>query len=107
MYTINISAIPNQDFETYIDGIRYYFRLHLFRDMLYADVIVEDTEVVRSLRCIDREWMIPFGYKNAGLGNFRFEDDDEGMYPNWERLGKHCNLRFYTNAEIAAMKGGV
>lgn len=104
MYTINLAPLANQDFEVYIDGIRYYFRLHLFRDMLYADVTVEDTVVARSVRCIDRKWMIPFSYRNEGNGNFRFEDSSVGEYPYWKRLGKGCNLLFYSNEEIADME---
>lgn len=103
MYKVSMSSVPNQDFDVYLDGVRYYFRLHLFRDMLYADVTVNDEQVIRSVRCIDRTWLIPFASANAGFGNFRFEDDAR-QYPDWRRFGAQCVLVYYSNAEIAEME---
>ena len=102
MYTINPTATANQEFNTFIGGVEYGFRLHLFRGMLYADVSVDGTVIARSVRCIDREWLFPVHPKGMA-GNFRFESDRSGVYPDYEKFGDSCRIVFYTNEEIAAL----
>lgn len=101
MDTINITKIHNQTFFVIIDGVQFHFRLHYFRELLYADVSVNGKLIAGSVRCVPNGWLIPTAY-TLGTGNFRFETSD-GRYPNADNFGDTCFLRHYTQSEIDNM----
>lgn len=102
MIVYNLATEPNQTFEVTVNGITLEFELRYFRDLMYATVRNAEGAVVASnVRCVNRQWLMPFSYEPAG-GNFRFEDE-EGRYPAYENFKTSCPLVYYSIDEIAAM----
>ena len=96
---INLTPIPNQTFFVVANGYKVDFRLHTFRELLYADVMVDEEKVANSVRCVNRGWLLPERYNNT-LGNFMFDTLDGVSYPNTDDLGTSCFLLYYSPDEI-------
>lgn len=99
MLTISLSNVPNQRFEFVYGESVYNIRLRTFRDILYADVEINNEQVLSSTRCVTNGWMIPYKAYTHGRGNFKFECTDDN-YPNFANFGKSCFLRFYPANEL-------
>ena len=102
METYNLSTIPNQTFFVIIDGVEFHFRLHYFREVLYADLTVDNELVAGSVRCVPNGWLFSKAY-TKGCGNFRFETK-KNAYPNANDFETTCNLVHYTQNEISLLK---
>ena len=99
------SSVANQTFKLSPNGVTYNFSLRFFRDLMYVTIRNEDMAVyVGSLRCADRQWLLPWRRAGYGNGNFRFEDDNR-QYPDFRNFGTSCRLVFYSAAEIAEAEG--
>ena len=105
MTTFKLQSYPNIEFAKTVEGVTYYFHFCYFRGLMYATI--EDATgaaLAQSLRCVDRQWLIPYpAYVKEGKGNFRFEDMN-GDYPDFRNFGTTCNLVYYTATEIADME---
>lgn len=96
------SKYENVEFECLAEEILYRFRLHVFRDMMYATIYADNELVIAGQRCVNNAWLIPYGYM-PDRGNFRFEvNGDE--YPWWENFNDGTNLIYYTADDIIRMK---
>lgn len=97
IYTPN--NIPNQSFSVKEEGADIRIRLHVFKDILYADVFVDNECVMCSYRVVNKGWLLPFPWmRRNGIGNLRFEDGDL-QYPDYRNFGTTCNLVYYTAEE--------
>ena len=102
MTNIPLSPVPNQEFSVAPSGNRYTINIRFFRSLMYVTVRNQYGAVyVGSLRCADRQWLLPYRQKNYGDGNFRFEDDN-GQYPDYRNFGQSCRLVFYTVEELSS-----
>ena len=101
MTTYTPSNVPNQQFTFSPSGVQYVFTLRFFRDLMYVTIANEFGDIyVGSLRCANKQWLLPFWPQTYGDGNFRFEDDAD-QYPDYRNFGTSCRLVFYTPEEIA------
>ena len=99
MIAYSPAAIPNQNFKWTPNGVTYDFTLRFFRGLMYATIRTEEGAVyVGSIRCVNRQWLIPWRRAEMGDGNFRFEDD-YGQYPDYRNFGTSCRLVFYSASE--------
>jgi hypothetical protein len=98
MKKCNLSTYPNQTFFVIIDGVEFHFRLHYFREVLYADLTVDNELVAGSVRCVPNGWLFSKAH-TKGCGNFRFETY-QNKYPNSEDFGTTCYFVYYTQDEI-------
>lgn len=98
METINLSRVPNQSFFVIVNGTKVDFRLHLFNDILYSDIWVDDVNVANSVRCVHKGWLLPKRF-NSSIGNFAFiTSNDE--YPDADNFNDSCVLCHFDNEEI-------
>lgn len=101
MEQVNLSSIANQSFFVVVDGFKFGFRLHYFKELLYCDVSVDDELVAASVRCCPDAWLVPHEHMH-GTGNFRFETSGD-KYPDADDFGETCFLLHYTQNEIEEM----
>lgn len=98
MEVYNLSTYPNQTFFVIIDGVEFHFRLHYFREVLYADLTVDNELIAGSVRCVPNGWLFSKAHTKR-CGNFRFETY-KNKYPNSEDFGTTCYFVHYTQDEI-------
>lgn len=95
------SRFENVEFECLAEDILYRFRLHVFRDMMYASVYADNELVVAGQKCVSNAWIVPEGYMPE-KGNFMFLVNGED-YPWWENFNNGVNLVYYTADEVSEM----
>lgn len=95
------TRFENIEFDYIAEETLYRFRFHVFHDIMYASVYVENEPVVLGQRCVQNLWLIPSGHVPE-KGNFRFEVNGED-YPWWENFNNGSNLIYYTAKEISEM----
>lgn len=96
------TKFENVEFECLAEETLYRFRLHVFREMMYATIYADNELVISGQRCVNNAWLIPDGYMPE-KGNFRFEVNGEN-YPWWENFNESTNLVYYTADEISRME---
>lgn len=95
------SKFENVEFDCIAEDVLYRFRLHVFRDMMYASIYADNEPIALGQRCVQNAWLIPSGLVPE-KGNFRFEVNGEN-YPWWEDFNNGTKLVYYTRDEIAEM----
>ena len=101
MRIISLQPIANQVTTVAVGVGAYTLMFRYFRGLMYATVRAATGEAyVGSVRCADRQWLLPWRRPGYGDGNFRFEDDN-GEYPDFRNFGTSCRLVFYSADEIA------
>lgn len=100
MRTIEIDAVPNQQFSVTIDGNRWSITLKQAVNAMVADVTLNEVPILYAQRLVSGTPMIPYRYLQ-GDGNFLILTEN-GELPNWERFGIDQTLIYATAAEIAA-----
>lgn len=95
------SKFENVEFDCIAEDTLYRFRLHVFRDMMYASIYADNEPIILGQRCVQNLWLIPRGLV-PDKGNFRFEVNGED-YPWWEDFNNGTKLVYYTRDEIAEM----
>lgn len=102
MQTINIQAIPNQEFTVNIGDYRYDIRLFLDDGVMAYDLSIDQVEAIEGQRIIAGELMLPYKYQEAD-GNFYLsvpEDED----PDYEQFGDSQKLYYLTSSESAEVR---
>ena len=103
---MEIFTLPNKfenvEFECLAEETLYRFRLHVFREMMYATIYADNELVISGQRCVNDAWLIPDGYMSE-KGNFRFEVNGDD-YPWWANFNESTNLVYYTADEISRME---
>lgn len=95
------NSYENYSFEYIADRKLYKIRLCTFRDILYADVYMNNELLCAGVRCICNQWLITRGDMVLS-GNFRFESSSQD-YPTYDSLSKTCFLKYYSAEEIARL----
>jgi len=91
------SSDNNVSFRVSVDNMDFFFRLHIFRDILYCSIWMDNYLIVDSVKCINNAWLLPYKYL-ATAGNFRFEDSfDE--YISASNFGNITKLKYYSREE--------
>jgi len=100
MIQIDLNITPNQSFAFSVSGVNYDIELKLADGIEYATVSADNVVLCSAVRCVPREFIIPYEYLTKG-GNFLWVCDD-GEYPNWEKFNDQHKLLYLTDEEIAA-----
>ena len=98
-YSEAMSNVPNQMFNTNINGHNFEFRFRTFRGIMYADVRVDGTLMQSGAKCIPNQPLF-LGTVNAlADGAFMFICMDE-LYPSYELLdGTTCRFIYTPSSE--------
>lgn len=91
------SGHENVEFEFLGDGTLYRIRLHIFREMMYANIYADNDEVVNGVRCVSGSFLIPSG-RLPEHGNFMFVVNGDS-YPWWEDFNNGTTLVYYSPGE--------
>lgn len=102
MRTIPIAALPNQTLTVNIDLTRFVLTLKMARGVLMADVAINGVTVLRGVRVLAGEMIIPYRYKE--FGNFILTTVDDAL-PEWAELGRTQLLFYFTPDEMGAIRG--
>ena len=98
METIELTYKGDQKFYVIVNGIRIDFRLHRFRDVIYADIWIDNEIIAYSVRCVPFGKLLPIQYESK-VGNFFFQTTDD-EYPTYDNLGVSCNFIHISETEI-------
>lgn len=97
MRLIPVAAVPNQSFTVTLDGVRWGFRLIDLGESLAVDVEKDGTYLVRGVRVLAGETLIP--YRRLSEANFIFVKSDDAL-PDWANLGI---LVYLDRSEMSAL----
>lgn len=95
----------NVSFRIGIDNIDYFFRLHIFRGILYCSIWIDNYRIIDSVKCISGMWLLPYRYLALG-GNFRFENsfDEYVTASDFARITRLCYYNREEYEEILKRK---
>lgn len=99
MQTIPIQSVPNQSLSVTIDRQRWTLTIKAAVSSMVVDLSLNDDVIVRGLRIMPNQPLIPYQYL-ATVGNFLMLTADDQI-PWWERFGVDQQLVYATAAEIA------
>lgn len=99
MQTIPIQSVPNQSLSVTIDRQRWTLTIKAAVSSMVVDLSLNDQAVIRGLRIMPNQPLIPYPYL-ATVGNFLMLTADDQI-PWWERFGIDQTLVYATAAEIA------
>jgi len=99
MIKIDLNITPNQTFSFSSGGVNYTITLKLADGIEYATVSAGDTVLCSGVRCVPREFIIPYEYMTKG-GNFLWVCDDN-QYPEYTKFNDQHVLLYLTDEEIA------
>ncbi|EJD6506592.1 phage baseplate plug family protein [Providencia rettgeri] len=95
MQEIPLNTVPNQRVRISLSGEEWELTFKVARNTICCDIKRNDVVLLRSIRAIPNQPLIPYRYLSAG-GNFVFiTDNDE--YPWWEQFGKSHYLVWWGN----------
>lgn len=92
----------NPEFDLMIDDIKnsIHVLLQTVNKALLMSVFINNEQLGQPFLCCPNQPVIPYAHLQERLGgNFVFETINDN-YPNWENLGKTCNLYFVTSDEL-------
>jgi len=100
MKTYSLGKFPNQSFSVSAGGIVINFKLHTYRGIIYADVMIDNATVCAGVRCANDNYILPAHWQRMAGGNFRFHDIN-GDYPNCQNFdGTTCLFIFDSEDEM-------
>lgn len=103
MQTINIQAIPNQEFTINIGDYRYDIRLIFIQPGVMAyDLLIDEAPVIEGQRIVPGEMLMPYEYQEVD-GNFYLSipEDEE---PDYEQFSDSQRLYYLTADESAQVR---
>ena len=101
MRLIPIDATPNQSFSVRLNGSRYVLALRTVTGCMVADLDRDGVQVLRGVRLVAGEPVIPYAYLEDG--NFMLTTVGDAL-PDWRQFGATQLLYYLTPDEIAALK---
>lgn len=105
MMQIPLQILPNQQLQTIIDGYRFDIRLMSCFDVMCVDIYRDGASVVRGMRVVAQEMLIPYEYMEGGAGNFLFFTQNDDI-PNYLQFNSTQFLYHLTDAEARAYGDG-
>lgn len=100
MRLVPLAAVPNQSFTLTLDNVRWVLTLKTARGVLVADVDRDGAALLRGVRVLAGEMIIPYRYLQTA--NFVFLTQDDEL-PEWGLFGVSQSLVYLTAAEMAAL----
>lgn len=98
-YLINLTAEPNQEVETLLDGQNCIITLYQRGGKMFLDLTADDTPVVRGAIIHNDTDILPY-YTESFRGNLRFLDRENDSDPLWEGVGKRFFLYYLTEQDL-------
>ena len=72
MTEFDISNVPNQKFNTNINGRKSAFEFRTFRDIVYINVYVDDVLFCSGVKAVPNDSLFPSKVNEAAGGTFMF-----------------------------------
>ncbi len=106
MKSIQLSNIPNQNFNIQLDDNRYDITFKQANNVMAVTIIRNNETIVSGSRCLPISLLIPYRHLENGMGNFIFTtlNDD---YPFYDQFGSTQFLYYISNAELEALRNGL
>lgn len=99
-YSNAFAKVPNQKFNTNINGHTFEFEFRTFRGIMYANVLIDSTLVDAGVRCMPNQSLFPGKVNYLAGGIFQFKCLD-GAYPSYEGFdGTTCRFVYIPNSEL-------
>ena len=98
MQLVNISNIPNQIFNTVLNGIDYRIQLRTIQDLTFLSVWVNGEVLFYNQICTPNAFVNPYNYVSQN-GKFFFACTD-GEYPTYKLFNNTQRLYFLTPEEV-------
>lgn len=100
MRLIPLANTPNQSFTVQLDNVRWELVVRTARGCMCADVDRDNVALLRGVRLVAGQPIIPYAYLQTG--NFIFLSVDDAL-PDWSQFGVSQTLVYFSAAEIAAL----
>lgn len=102
VYSINLLKVPNQTVRADILGVRWQIRLKYIADgCIIADVDRDDINIIRGVRLIKNQFIIPYDWQDNG--NFLFTATDDGL-PDENRFMDTQFVDFLTQDDVELVR---
>lgn len=101
MMNLPISALPNQQFNTILDGNSWDITLRTTNDQISVSLVLNNVDLLDNARAVAGELIIPSKYEESG--NFFFVTQDQQM-PDYAQFGVSQSLIYVSAAELAAFR---
>jgi hypothetical protein len=101
MQTIDIQPLPNQEFTIDLNGQRVDLAFRTAINTMVADVTVDDVVMLRGVRLVAGEPVIPYPYLST-WGNLVVVTAADEL-PWWEQFGVSQALYYLTPDEMATV----
>jgi len=94
MVEYKLSSVPNQMFNTNINGSNFEFTFRSFRGIVYINVSVDGNLVCSGVRAVPNTNLFPNKVNSAAGGTFQFQCLDDS-YPQYDKFdGITCRFIF-------------
>lgn len=103
MRSIPLQATANQSISITVERNRWDITIKAAVDSMIVDLRLNDQVIVRGLRIIPNQPMIPYRYLST-VGNFILLTVDDAL-PDWRRFDTDQELIYATAEEIASYVG--
>lgn len=96
---IPINRLPNQETTFYYNGNTFTIHLYQWRNLMYADILMNGNPVAQGARCMPNDYVIQKATSTNIGGNFKFICVDN-EYPFWTLFNKSQRLEFIPDEEM-------
>lgn len=103
MRNVPLQATANQAISITVDRNRWDITIKAAIDTMVVDLRLNDQVIVRGLRIMPNQPMIPYRYL-ATVGNFMLLTVDDAL-PDWRRFETDQEMVYATAEEIASYGG--
>lgn len=103
MRSIPLQATANQSISITVERNRWDITIKAAVDSMIVDLRLNDQVIVRGLRIMPNQPMIPYRYLST-VGNFILLTVDDAL-PDWRRFDTDQELIYATAEEIASYVG--
>ena len=101
MRDLNLQPLPNQEFTVELEGHRVDIAIRTSREVMVADVSLDELVLVSGVRLVAGEPMLPYKYLSTWGNLVLLTQNDE--LPWWESFGSSQSLVFVSPDEIDAL----
>lgn len=98
MRVVPLATIPNQSLTIQLDGARWSLALKEARGVMCADISLDGTDLLRGVRIVAGEPLIPYRYLQNG--NFLFLTNNNEI-PDWGSFNASQTLVYLSAEEIS------
>ena len=96
-YKLDLLAVPNQSFNTTLNGQNVMIEIRTFRELSYISISTEGKYIARGVKCIPNEGLMTAPVRRLINGNLKFRCRTDN-YPNYRDFDStDCQLIYETN----------